>query len=729
MARKIDTLVTALELDISSYKRSANEVKRINDSLKVGGSSFSGASIGGSSGAYKGAISGVAGAASGGSFAGVGAASLGVQRAQLTRLNAVHASSQANHRVLQQILLAVKGTGSGSVKAPPVHSASIFGSGISGGVIPRNRIGVIGRKKGGVASAVTHAVTDIDDIQAHVMSKGTFTMGPGGRASTHVGYSGPTHTNMRGASRTLQSGGIPLSIFNDVGNVFRRGGKSIGSAISSLIGNLKASISGLASANGGGFGGFAKGIGGGMMSGISAVGAAGAGGVAAFATAIVAGSVAVGTLSKAAFESYLEFDKMEASIGGALGSLSRGKEVMKELQNYAKTSSFSLKDIAASSVTLSAGGMNLAQSLPLAEKFAQALGGTPQDLEQVSSALLKVQGGSFGEAMEIFRKAGVSTSALKGAGVKITDGGQVESSSAEFLAALEKLSGPGTAVGGLADAVKNSSATKISNAGDAVEQVLTKLGSGIKDSILPMFDSFTTALSNLVENGTIDMVAESFSKLFNTLSENIDFGVIFDTIAGAFSIFADFMTEGVIPVISTVYNAIKGVIAGFGAIINWIGKIPGLGGIAMDAKKYWFDDKISTMESGKTSKEYLANKKRMDEKKKKSGKNVLDTSDSPNAQDGADAKKKKENEKQLKTAQDIIAATQNAYLARIANATEKALDIQAMILGGGRLAAQGISPNDLTNHRNRNRNAVRSDPLLSHLGLFVQTAIQNSNGY
>lgn len=724
MAKKVDTLVTSLELDISGYKRSAAEVKRINESLQVGGGSFGGASVGGSSSAYKGAISG-SGGGTGGSFAAIGAASLGIQRAQATKLSAIHASNQANHRVLQQILLAVKSSGSSS------------SSGMST-FIPRNRLGSIHSRKplALFGSMIEDSVNSGDGMKLPDFKKKTVSVNVGKRVyggaavymDAPVGPSDSFSRFSRPGRRGKQGGFIDLpdlqAIFAPAGKVLKQGFQEI---INSLIGTVntlshpfgikKIGMVGGAPHKTTGIGNLISAVGGSSIAGA---------GVMAFVGGITAGAAAMASLSKNAFDSYLEFDKMEASIGGALGSLTRGKEVMKELQNYAKTSSFSLKDIASASVTMSAGGMNLAQSLPLAEKFAQALGGTPQDLEQVSSALLKVQGGSFGEAMEIFRKAGVSTSALRGAGVNITQGGEVQSSSADFMKALEKLSGPGTAVGGLADAVKNSSATKISNAGDAVGQVLTKLGEGIKGSILPLFDKFTTALSNLVENGTIDMVAESFSNVINTLTENVDFGALFDNVASGLKIFADFLSEGLIPVVSTAYNAIKAVVGGIWTVIEWIAKIPGIGGLAklaVDSKKYWIDDKVSQMDSGKTSPEYLANKKRMDAKKKK---NVLDTSNSPNAQDGAEGKAGK---KGGKTPFDIVSATQNAYLARIANATEKALDIQAMILGGGRLAAQGISPNDLTNHRNRARNGVRSDPMLAQLGLFVQTAIQNSNGY
>lgn len=225
-------------------------------------------------------------------------------------------------------------------------------------------------------------------------------------------------------------------------------------------------------------------------------------------SAMAAGAAFIGYR---AMQAAAQFDTFERTIGGAMGSLELGKQAMAAIADYAQKSAFDLAMLADAAKTLAAGGMSLKQYLPIAERFALVIGGAGngEALQQVTGALLRAKGGSFGEAMEIFRRAGVGRSEFEQAGGRFSGAGQFMGSPSEFLAALKVISEG--QLKRIAEAVEGGDATALSNANDAMAAAFRDVGSILNRELLPGIKRFSEGLSVFSKSGALTKVLESFT--------------------------------------------------------------------------------------------------------------------------------------------------------------------------------------------------------------------------
>ncbi len=271
---------------------------------------------------------------------------------------------------------------------------------------------------------------------------------------------------------------------------------------------------------GGGSGGLGSGIANGIGGAISGL----ATGTAAFLGAEAA-------FAQKSFSNFQEYDLMVRQLTGALGSIEAGGQAMEFLKKEAAQTSFHLQELTAAGVMLASGGLGLKETLPLAEKFAAALGGTPQDLEQVAGALLRIKGGAFGEAFEVFRRVGIGANELRSQGVKISKGGEVTSTAQEVMHALANLSGPDSPIGRMAEEVAKSAATKVSNAGDAAWIAMVEFGKAVSGSALPLIEQFTSGLQKITADGSVKVVADSFTDLMTAFAGGVNVADTVDNFA------------------------------------------------------------------------------------------------------------------------------------------------------------------------------------------------------
>jgi membrane protein DedA with SNARE-associated domain len=225
----------------------------------------------------------------------------------------------------------------------------------------------------------------------------------------------------------------------------------------------------------------------------------------------VAGGV-IGALGIKAANMAMEFERFTATIGGGLGSLDKGKEVMSALEDYAQKSAFGLQDLAQATTQMVAAGLNIQQVLPMAERFALIISGTnPEGLMQVAGALARIKGGSFGEAMEIFRRAGVSATDLKAQGVSVTKGGEILGSPTQIMAAIERISQGRPKE--MADAISKTSSVTISNSMDALDKGFREVGSSILNSALPAISKLTESFNDIVSGGGLNGISDAITSV------------------------------------------------------------------------------------------------------------------------------------------------------------------------------------------------------------------------
>lgn len=305
----------------------------------------------------------------------------------------------------------------------------------------------------------------------------------------------------------------------------------------------------------------------------SRIGSAIGGGVVAVA-GLAAGLAGAGI---AAANAAAKFDTMERTFAGAFGSVEAGAQVMEGLERYATRSAFSLEALANASKMLAAGGLSLNKYLPVIERYALVASGVdPEGLERVAAALLRAKGGSFGEAMEAFRRSGVSSTEIaSAAGRPLTKGGEFTGSPEQFLQAVASVSEG--RLKQIADSVAGGAETKISNAGDVTARAFRMVGSELLDVMLPRVERFTSEFSELVDSGRFKQLAEGIGQSVDRLFGGSDG-----------TSFASALEQGAISVtrfidaLGTIGQGVSGAASGAGDFWNTIVKaasgIPLIGG-------------------------------------------------------------------------------------------------------------------------------------------------------
>jgi hypothetical protein len=223
----------------------------------------------------------------------------------------------------------------------------------------------------------------------------------------------------------------------------------------------------------------------------------------------VGAATAIGAFANSASEAAASFDTMERTFAGALGGIEQGAQAMSYLESYSKKSAFGLEDLARASAQLAASGLDVGRFLPIIERFALVASGTdPQGLIQVAGALARIKGGSFGEAMEVFRKAGVGANDLRGQGIKVTKAGEIQAQSGEVFDAVQRISEG--RIKKIADSISGGAENIRANVGDVAGQAFREIGKEVNKTLLPFLKDFTKEMDVLVKSKVIPLVTQQF---------------------------------------------------------------------------------------------------------------------------------------------------------------------------------------------------------------------------
>lgn len=247
---------------------------------------------------------------------------------------------------------------------------------------------------------------------------------------------------------------------------------------------------------------------------VAAVGAALATLAAATAGAVGLFAAAAATLTKlgrAGVETAAEMQRLESIFVALTGSVDRARERMAFLQRFAQTSVFEFPDIVRVASQLEAFGLNIERVLPLISQMAAAFGVDPSNLEQLANAFGRLAAGQFGEAMEAFRRFGISAGDLMAEGIRISASGQIQSSVREVMGALERIIQ--SRFGRVAAIMGGTLAVQLSNLQDA----FTKIKAQIGEAILPVVQQFVSAMGKAVaflqESGVFKTLGEQIARI------------------------------------------------------------------------------------------------------------------------------------------------------------------------------------------------------------------------
>lgn len=371
---------------------------------------------------------------------------------------------------------------------------------------------------------------------------------------------------------------------------------------------------------------------------------------------IAAGAAALLTFANSASEASASFDTMRRTFAGALGGMEAGTQAMAYLDDYATKSAFGLEDLARASAQLAASGLDVGRFLPIIERFALVTSGVdPQGLIQVAGALARVKGGSFGEAFEVFRKAGVGAQDLRAQGINVSKAGEIQATSSEVFDAIQKISEGRLKT--IADSISGGAENIRANVADVTGRAFRQIGDEINNLLLPILQSFTDGMTVLVKSGVVSVITNQFLALGSGLSASS-------------SLFEDFMVGfAQIPI------RLKNFVESIGFLVDTVKYLASLGQDQEAAKR------IVKFSAGVENGLLDSQLKLSDAQIRSRFKKARETPDGP-APSFPTVPQPDE------LTQDPVARN----TAKLVDLAQKSFDLQRQILGGGARAEEAASP-------------------------------------
>lgn len=230
---------------------------------------------------------------------------------------------------------------------------------------------------------------------------------------------------------------------------------------------------------------------------------------------LLAGFFAVSSLKDFAVQVFnvtAEFQKLSAVLTNTLGSNSAAKGAMTNIQEFAKTTPFSVQELTASFVKLANQGFQ--PSIDQMRKLGDLASSTGMTFDQLAEAIIDAQVGEF----ERLKQFGVR--AKKEGENVIFSFKEVETQVKNNNAAIrEYLIGLGdyAGVAGSAAAISGTLGGSVNNLGDAWDSLLNTIGTNlapIYQKALGLTSSFLNKLNDLFGGKEIAEAGEQFNKIY-----------------------------------------------------------------------------------------------------------------------------------------------------------------------------------------------------------------------
>ncbi len=224
-----------------------------------------------------------------------------------------------------------------------------------------------------------------------------------------------------------------------------------------------------------------------------------------------AGLVAIGgftELTKSIITTTAEYEKFDAVLTNTLGSQEAAAKAMKDIQQFAAATPFSVQELTGSFVKLANRGfVPTIQEMTKLGDLAASLG---KPFDQLVEAALDAQTGEF----ERLKEFGIKGKKI-GDQVSLTFKGvtKVAKGEAEIMKALLSFGDIKGVAGGM-DAIAKTTGGALSNLGDQFDQLKIKIGTGLK----PVIEGAITVMSKLMQ--AITFAADVLTGLPKFVSDN-----------------------------------------------------------------------------------------------------------------------------------------------------------------------------------------------------------------
>jgi hypothetical protein len=233
-------------------------------------------------------------------------------------------------------------------------------------------------------------------------------------------------------------------------------------------------------------------------------------GVAAF-------GLSMGVLARSVYKTGIEFGGYHLKLTQLFHSAEQGEKTFKWLQALEKRTPFDLGPLVDAFSRLKMVGANPMGSL--LEDLTDLAAFTKRPLEDIVSAVSKIQAGLPQMAMRQLISLGISRDALKSVGVQFSETGAMASGSMELILALQKLIQE--QFHGMALASSQTFGGMVEKVEDAVREMKAIFAEKLFRVFKPMLKNFLDYLNELVDSGKVEVWANAFAKKIKEVYEKV----------------------------------------------------------------------------------------------------------------------------------------------------------------------------------------------------------------
>ncbi len=408
-----------------------------------------------------------------------------------------------------------------------------------------------------------------------------------------------------------------------------------------------------------------------------------------FASAVGAGLFL--RFTKPLIEAVSVIDSVERSFSAMLQSGEKGRQMMEFVRDYGLKSAFNQEPLLEAVRALIGAGKDVNRFLPVLETLALFRGNQQENLSEVAAIARRLAGGQTAEALgpEGLGRFGINKKMLEMVGARFDKQGRFMGSTDDAFTMLERLA-QSPQFKELKSLMEGSIGVQLSNAMDAVTLAFQKAGGAVIAYFLPPIQKASDFIRFLAESGVIEKLFGSVSKLLGGGAGNEMLFV--EPLAFMVAVFEKLpvLVDIVKETIFDLFNGIKKILNPLITIFNFFRQLSGvkiafdlLGGIDKDLDfKGIFDKGVAR---GKAAAGSIESRYEELQDKFKASKPKSDGAVAPEIPGLA---------KSNDALEDISENTR-----KMADYTRQMLDLRRSQLGGGSLAALGITPTELAAHK------------------------------
>lgn len=228
----------------------------------------------------------------------------------------------------------------------------------------------------------------------------------------------------------------------------------------------------------------------------------------------VAATALIG-LATYAVNAAVEMDTLKRRLVGVTGDAAKAARLWEVVKKLAQDSMFETGPVAEAAIMLEAFGVSAEKWTKLAVVMGSAFGGTADKLADFVAILGRLKGGQISEALgpDGLGRFGVSREVLRQFGAVFDKNGAFVGSAEEAMAIIERV--VKEKFGAIAASMEGGPMAKLASFWDSVKFAAAEAGAVILTALLPHVEQLTNLFSWLVSSGVITDITTKLVGLFN----------------------------------------------------------------------------------------------------------------------------------------------------------------------------------------------------------------------